>query len=38
MLLPGLEGEIYRRELAADEGCSSPLNSWRKDIRKRIVT
>jgi len=38
MLLPGMEGETHRRELAADEGCSSGLNSWRKDIRRRVGT
>jgi len=39
-------GEMYRcrlietntskaRELFADEGCCSPLNSWRRDVRER---
>ena len=35
MTLPGSTGEFYRRELAANEGCSSGLNSWRQDIRRR---
>lgn len=28
-------GERYREELAAGAGCCSPLNSWRKDVKRR---
>jgi len=38
MLLSGIEGETYRKELAADEGCFSGLNFWRKDMRMRDGT
>lgn len=30
MRLPGKMGEAYRKELAANTGCCSSLNSWRK--------
>jgi len=36
MLVGGLVGAAYKRELAAETGCSSSLfNSWRKDIKNR---
>ena len=35
MLLPGLVGESYRKELYAGEGCCSNLNSWRFDVKNR---
>jgi len=35
MQLPGNLGEIYRKELYAEEGCCMNLNSWRKDVQKR---
>ena len=35
MLIAGLVGEGYRKELYAGEGCCSGLNSWRKDVKKR---
>jgi hypothetical protein len=34
MLLPGNEGEFYRKGLYAGEGCSSSLNSWRREPLK----
>jgi hypothetical protein len=38
MMLPGLLGENYRKELHAGAGCCAGLNTWRKDVKKRIST
>jgi hypothetical protein len=35
MIIAGLVGEGYRKELYAGEGCCSGLNSWRQDVKKR---
>ena len=36
MLIGGLVGDAYRKELYAGTGCSSTLfNSWREDIKNR---
>jgi hypothetical protein len=35
MMIAGLVGEGYRKELYAGEGCCSGLNSWRKDVKQR---
>lgn len=36
MLIGGLVGAAYKKELYAETGCSSSLcNSWRKDIKNR---
>lgn len=35
MIIEGLIGEGYRKELYAGEGCCSSLNSWRNDVKKR---
>lgn len=37
MKISGLVGEGYREELAAGAGCCSSLNSWRKDVKKRMT-
>ena len=37
MKISGLVGEGYRKELAAGEGCCSSLNSWRMDVKSRMV-
>jgi hypothetical protein len=37
MKISGLIGEGYRKDLAAGEGCCSSLNSWRKDVKPRVV-
>lgn len=34
MGLPGDEGEAYRKDLFAGEGCCSPNNSWRREPLK----
>lgn len=36
MLREGKTGAFYRRELYAGEGCSSGLNTWRRDVRPRL--
>jgi len=36
MMISGPLGADYRKELHAGAGCCSSLNSWRKDVRKRI--
>lgn len=36
MTLPDDLGAFYRSELYAGEGCCSPLNSWRTDVKQRI--
>lgn len=35
MALTGDMGEQYKRELYAGQGCCSPLNTWRTDVRLR---
>jgi hypothetical protein len=35
MLIPGLLGEGYRKELHSGAGCCSNMNDWRKDVKKR---
>lgn len=35
MIIGGLVGEGYRKELYAGAGCCCGLNSWRQDVRKR---
>jgi hypothetical protein len=36
MLLPDPEGEQYRKNLFAGEGCCMPLfNTWRQDVQFR---
>ena len=35
MLIPGNLGETYRKELYANIGCPSNLNSWRKNVKRR---
>ena len=37
MKIPGMIGEGYRKELYAGEGCCSGLNTWRKDVKPRMV-
>jgi len=37
MILPGMVGEGYRKELYAGEGCCSNLNSWRNNVIEREV-
>ena len=37
MKIAGLVGEGYREELAAGAGCCSSLNSWRIDVKPRMV-
>ena len=35
MTLDGNLGFKYRKEIYANEGCCSSLNSWRKDVKER---
>ncbi len=35
MLISGLLGEGYRKELHAGAGCCASLNSWRRDVKER---
>jgi hypothetical protein len=35
MMIPGIVGESYRKELFAGAGCCSNLNDWRKDVKQR---
>ena len=32
---PSYKGDAYKKDLAIGEGCSSSLNTWRKDVKKR---
>lgn len=34
-LLPDEKGEEFRKELCIGAGCSSDLNNWRKNVKKR---
>jgi len=35
MLIHGMIGEGYKKELHAGAGCCSGMNTWRKDVKKR---
>ena len=35
MTLEGALGELYRQELYTGTGCTSSLNFWRKEVKKR---
>jgi hypothetical protein len=35
LMLDPVEGEKFRRELFAGDGCCAPLNCWRDDVRNR---
>jgi len=37
MGLPGKQGEHYREELYAGEGCCSGLNDWRQNVKNRGI-
>lgn len=37
MTIPGLVGQSYRKELYANEGCCTNLNSWRHDVKDRKI-
>jgi len=37
MKIAGMVGEGYRKELYAGDGCCSSLNSWRMDVKPRMV-
>lgn len=37
MIISGMVGEGYRQELSAGAGCCMGMNTWRLDVKKRVV-